>query len=458
MYIQQIYTNCLAHAAYYIESEGEAVIIDPLRDIETYLDMAQTRNAKIKYVFETHFHADFVSGHLELARKTDAVIVYGPKAKPGYTALVADDHEKFKLGKLNIELLHTPGHTIESSCFLLYNEAGQPHCIFTGDTLFVGDVGRPDLMSGNFNKEELAALLFDSLNTKIKTLPDEVIVYPGHGAGSACGKNIGKETSTTIGAQKSTNYAMKENNKDKFIQAVCSGLPTPPPYFFKDAVINIKGYDSLESSLKISLSALSPAEFKTELEKGALILDTRPADVFAKGFISGAINIGLNGDYAVWVGTVVDFNTPLVLVTEKGKEEESVIRLARIGYDNIKGHLAGGMETWLYAGYKEDQVQSLETDEVKRMLKTNEYVLIDVRREDEFAAAKIKDALNIPLQILKSKIKELDRNEKYLVHCAGGYRSMIAVSLLKQAGIHRVYNVNGGISRLKQELPELLVV
>ena len=456
MYIQQIYTNCLAQAAYYIESEGEAVIIDPLRDIDAYLKLAESRGAKIKYVFETHFHADFVSGHLELARKTGAVIVFGPTAKPGYEAMIAKDHEKIKLGNIQLEVLHTPGHTIESSCLLLHDEQGKAQSIFTGDTLFVGDVGRPDLMSGNLSKEELAAMLFDSLHSKIKTLDDAVLVYPGHGAGSACGKNIGKETTSTIGEQKQNNYALKENDKDKFIQAVTSGLPAPPPYFFKDAVINISGYDSLELSLKESMKALSVEEFKAELEKGATVLDTRTADLFAEEFIPGSINIGLNGDYAVWAGTIIHFNSPLVLVCEKGKEQESVIRLARIGYDNIKGHLAGGIETWVYAGNKSDQVTCLELNELKTFLLSKEYVLIDVRREDEYSAAKIKDAVNIPLHILSTQLNTLDKNKKYLIHCAGGYRSMIAVSMLKANGINEVYNVVGGISKVKNEAPELL--
>ncbi len=370
--------------------------------------------------------------------------------------MIAKDHEKIKLGNIQLEVLHTPGHTIESSCLLLHDEQGKAQSIFTGDTLFVGDVGRPDLMSGNLSKEELAAMLFDSLHSKIKTLDDAVLVYPGHGAGSACGKNIGKETTSTIGEQKQNNYALKENDKDKFIQAVTSGLPAPPPYFFKDAVINISGYDSLELSLKESMKALSVEEFKAELEKGATVLDTRTADLFAEEFIPGSINIGLNGDYAVWAGTIIHFNSPLVLVCEKGKEQESVIRLARIGYDNIKGHLAGGIETWVYAGNKSDQVTCLELNELKTFLLSKEYVLIDVRREDEYSAAKIKDAVNIPLHILSTQLNTLDKNKKYLIHCAGGYRSMIAVSMLKANGINEVYNVVGGISKVKNEAPELL--
>lgn len=337
MYIRQIYTNCLAQAAYYIESEGEVMIVDPLREPEPYLELAARRNAKIKYVFETHFHADFVSGHLDIARLTDAVIVYGPDAKPNYKAFIAQDKERIKLGKIELEVLHTPGHTIESSCLLLWDEEKRPHCIFTGDTLFIGDVGRPDLMSGNLSKEELAGMLYKSLNEKIKTLHDSVIVYPGHGAGSACGKNIGKETVSSIGEQKKTNYALQNLTKDEFIDAVTKDLPTPPPYFFKDAKINISGYDSYETIIDREKKALSASEVKKQIKNGAIVIDTRTPEEFEEGFIPGSVSVGLNGDYAIWVGSLIDFSSPLILVTSEGKELESIVRLARVGYENLIG-------------------------------------------------------------------------------------------------------------------------
>ncbi len=457
MFIQQLYTNCLAQAVYYVESEGEALIIDPLREPYPYLDLAKQRGAKIKYVFETHFHADFVSGHVELARQTGAVIVYGPNAKPRYAALVAQDHEKFKLGNITLEVLHTPGHTVESSCFLLYDEHNKVNAVFTGDTLFVGDVGRPDLLSGNLNKEQLAAILYDSLNTKIKTLPNDVIVYPGHGAGSACGKNIGKETTTTIGQQKKFNYALQDMSKDAFIKAVTENLPTPPPYFFKDAKINIEGYSSYETTINKATNAMGLKEFIQQVKEGAMVLDTRTAGEFGKGFITGAVNIGLDGGYAIWVGALVKFNTPLVLVTEVGKEQESITRLARIGYDNVVGYLQGGIETWKEANLTLDTITQLETDELEDYIETGEYTLIDVRNKVEINLnGKLKNSLSVPLDELQTKLSTFDKGESYIVYCAGGYRSMMAASILKQASIKHVFSISGGISKIKQEAPVLV--
>ncbi|MGZ3905111.1 MAG: MBL fold metallo-hydrolase, partial [Bacteroidia bacterium] len=443
-------------AAYYVESEGEALIIDPLREPEPYLQLAKSRNAKIKYVFETHFHADFVSGHLDLNRLTGAQIIFGPNAKPGYKATIAADGEIFPLGKLSIEVLHTPGHTVESSSFLLRDENNVPYCVFTGDTLFIGDVGRPDLLSGNLSKEELASFLFDSLQKKIKTLPDEVIVYPGHGAGSACGKNIGKETSSTIGMQKKMNYAMADLTREEFIKAVTSDLPTPPPYFFKDAKINITGYDSFELMYNREMKALSVQEVRSEITKGALVLDSRPAEEFAQGFIPGSINIGINGDFAVWVGALVNFDTPLVLVTQQGKEAESITRLARIGYEKVKGILSGGINNWIDAGEKANTIESVSLTETEKIIASKEYILLDVRRPGEVAQFHLKNSVHICLNDLPQKLSTLDKDRKYLVYCAGGYRSMIAASFMLASGFTNIKNLQGGINKLKQEKPLLL--
>ena len=457
MFIQQLYTNCLAQAAYYVESEGEALIIDPLREPYPYLELAKQRGAKIKFVFETHFHADFVSGHVELARQTGAIIVYGPNADPNYEAMVAYDGEKFRLGNISIEVLHTPGHTVESACFLLYDEHHKANAVFTGDTLFVGDVGRPDLLSGNLDKEQLAGMLYDSLNTKIKALPDDVIVYPGHGAGSACGKNIGKEATTTIGQQKRFNYALQDMSKDAFIKAVTENLPTPPPYFFKDAKINMEGYTSYEATIKKANHAMDLKEFKQHIKEGAVILDTRTADKFSKGFIPCSVNIGLDGGYAIWVGVLLKFNTPLVLVTAEGKEEESITRLARIGYDNVIGYLQGGIEAWKKEKLTLDTINQLQSDELEDYIKTGEYTLVDVRNKIEINLnGKLKNSLSVPLNELQATLSKFNRDESYIVYCAGGYRSMMAASILKQAGIKHVYSISGGISKIKQEVPVLV--
>jgi glyoxylase-like metal-dependent hydrolase (beta-lactamase superfamily II)/rhodanese-related sulfurtransferase len=456
MYVQQLYTNCLAHAAYYIESGSEAAVIDPLRDPEPYIKLAKERGAFIKYVLETHFHADFVSGHIDLANKTGAQIVYGPNATPGYKAHVAEDGEKLPLGTAMLEILHTPGHTIESTCFLLRNDGGKPFAVFTGDTLFVGDVGRPDLLSGNLGKEELAAMLFDSLQKKIKTLPDDVIVYPGHGAGSACGKNIGSQSFSTVGEQKATNYAMLTNDRDTFISTVTSDLPVIPGYFFTDARINKTGYVSLDEVLQKSLRPLSIDEFNVFRKHGAVILDTRDPQDFAAGFIKGSLNIGLNGDFAVWVGTLLDANDNIILVTQAGKEKEAIERLARIGYENVQGYLDGGMNPWFSGKFDYGIVMTFTGEEVNQLMESEEYNLLDVRNRGEVAKNRMIGSLHIPLNALRDKYMELNKNKKWLVYCAGGYRSMIAASFLISRGFHFVASVEGGMKEIMQHAPELV--
>lgn len=444
MYIEQLYTNCLAEAAYYIESEGEAAIIDPLRETEPYIELAKKRKATIKYVFETHFHADFVSGHIDLSRMVNAPIVYGPMANTNYDVINAADGQEFKLGKVKFKVLHTPGHTPESSCFLLFDESGKEYAVFSGDTLFVGDVGRPDLLDGVMSREELASMMYDSLNKKIKTLPDSVIVYPAHGPGSACGKNIGKETQSTIGEQKKFNYALKEMSREEFIQKVTDGILPPPLYFFEDARINKMGYNPIDEVISTNKKPLSAAQFKKAVENGALILDTRKPDDFEKGFIAGSLNIGLNGQYAVWVGTLIDINKPLVLITEDGNEEEAVLRLARVGYENVTGYLNGGIEAW---PEKLDTVNSIEATEVAAQIRKGVDVL-DVRKPGEWSTSHAKDAEFLPLADMPDNLEKLDKNKPYLVHCAGGYRSMIACSLMKQKGFKNVTNVLGGFSAM----------
>lgn len=453
MYIQQLYTNCLAQAAYYIESDGEAAVIDPLRDPGPYIGLAKMRNATLKYIFETHFHADFVSGHLDLARLTGAQIVFGPGARPAYAAHIGADGEKFALGKIYIELLHTPGHTVESACFLLHDAAGKAHSLFSGDTLFVGDVGRPDLLSGNHNKEELASMLYDSLRKKIRVLPDEIIVYPGHGAGSACGKNIGRETYSTLGEQKKFNYALAEMDRETFIKAVIADLPVPPAYFFKDAALNISGSSAYHDTFSAANKKLDVWAFKRHMTANVTVLDTRDAGDFGRGFIPGSINIGLNGDFAVWVGTVIPFGTPILLVTEKGREEESVRRLMRVGYDNILGYLDRGMESW---DGRKDTIETLKAQETAALIDSDRYIVLDVRRPAEAAKCRIAGAVLIPLSELPGKTGMLLKAGKYLVYCAGGYRSMIAVSMLKAAGIQEVFNIDGGINKIRLEKPELV--
>jgi hydroxyacylglutathione hydrolase len=446
MYIQQIYTGCLAQAAYYIESEGEAAIVDPLRDIQVYMDIANTRKAQIKYIFETHFHADFVSGHIDLLKKTGAKIVYGPKSNAGYDIITAEDNQEFELGKCSIQVIHTPGHTIESSCFLVKDENGKTTSLFSGDTLFVGEVGRVDLAAKQYlSKEDLASMLFDSLE-KLKKLPGDVIVYPGHGAGSACGKNIGKESTTTIGEQRKNNYALQPMSREKFVALMMEGLETPPQYFFTDAVINRKGYEnSLDTLLDKNVHTIDIAQFKKEMESGTVVLDTRSVEDFAKEHIPGSVNVGLGGQFAIWVGSLFG-NVPFVLVCDEGKETETVLRLARVGYDNVKGYLKGGVKTWKDAGNKTQSVESIEAgDFIKHIGKDK---VLDVRNDGEVAKGMVKDAISIPLGSLPTRLNELDKNEHYYVHCQGGYRSMIALSILQKNGFTKLTNVNGGVGAM----------
>ncbi len=449
MLVEQLYTNCLAEAAYYIESEGEAIIIDPIRETEPYLEKLAGRNAKLKYVFETHFHADFVSGHIDLANKTGATIVYGPKAETAYRTYSAKDGEEFQLGKIKIRVLHTPGHTLESTCYLLIDENGKDYCVFTGDTLFVGDVGRPDLLDGIMSKEELASMMYQSLNEKLKPLADDVIVYPAHGPGSSCGKNIGKETWSTIGQQKQMNYYMRETDKDKFIEVLTSGLTTPPPYFFEDAKINKRGYDSVEDVVKRNMKMLDVNEAKAAIAKGAMVLDTREACEFEMGFIKGAINIGLNGQYAIWVGTLIPIGQQLVLITDKGKEYEAVLRLARVGFENIFGILSGGIDSWKAAGLPLDTINSIEAEELTEYCAQKSYSVLDVRKPGEWEAGHLPEAELLPLGNLMNELDKLNKNSNYAIHCAGGYRSMVAASLLKAKGYNNIVNVNGGFNKIK---------
>ncbi|MCZ8022228.1 MAG: MBL fold metallo-hydrolase [Cyclobacteriaceae bacterium] len=455
MYIEQLYTNCLAEAAYYIESEGEAAIIDPLRETTPYLEKAKERKTTIKYIFETHFHADFVSGHIDLSKKTNAPIVYGPLANTKYDVINAKDGQEFTIGKIKLKVLHTPGHTPESSCYLLLDEHGKEHAIFTGDTLFVGDVGRPDLLDGVMTREELAGMLYDSLNNKIKTLPDAVVVYPAHGPGSACGKNIGKETFSTIGEQKKVNYALQNQTKEEFIEKVTDGILPPPAYFFEDARINRDGYAPIDEVMANNAKALSASLFKKEVEKGAIILDTRKADDFEKGFIKGSINIGLNGQYAVWVGTLVDIKKPLLLVAEEGKEEEAVLRLARVGYENVLGYLAGGVKNW---NEPLDTITSIHPHEIPTYKKAG-FDVLDVRKPGEWFAGHLKDAQFLPLADFPVNLKETDNEANHVIHCAGGYRSMIAISIMKRHGFTgKLVNVYGGFGEMKKILAEDVVV
>ncbi|AXY77034.1 MBL fold metallo-hydrolase [Paraflavitalea soli] len=455
MFIKQLYTGCLSEAAYYIESKGEAVIIDPLRDIAGYLELAKERNSSIKYIFETHFHADFVSGHLDLQKATGAPIVYGPATETNFPIHLATDGEQFKLGDLTIEVLHTPGHTLESTCYLLRDENNAPYALFTGDTLFVGDVGRPDLSSGNLSKEELASMLYDSLQQKIATLPDEVIVYPAHGAGSSCGKNLGPETHSTIGEQKQTNYALQPQTREDFIKAVTDGLALPPQYFPINARINKEGYDSLEGILNKGLTPLSVAAFKEwKNQEDVIVLDTRKAADFTQQFVPGSIFIGLEGRFAEWAGSLLPFDKPIVLVTEAGQEEESVVRLARVGFSQMQGYLQGGVEAWKAAGEQIDLIIDVEADELAMDIPFDKnLVVIDVRRETEFGDGHIAGAVNMPLNEMTDPgvMANITETQNLYVHCAGGYRSVIASSLLKRQGIHNLHNVLGGWGAIKEQ-------
>jgi glyoxylase-like metal-dependent hydrolase (beta-lactamase superfamily II)/rhodanese-related sulfurtransferase len=453
--IEQIYTGCIAHAAYYIESNGEAAIFDPLREVQPYIDRAQKDNAKIKYVFLTHFHADFVSGHLDLAKKANAQIVYGPTAKPAYEIVSAYDGQLFKVGAYEVKVIHTPGHTLESTTFLLIDENGEEHGIITGDTLFIGDVGRPDLAQhviADLTQDKLARLLFHSLREKIMPLSDHLIVYPNHGAGSACGKMMSKETTDTLGNQKKFNYALNlKMTEDDFVNALLSGLTAPPNYFPANVLMNINGYESLDTVLEKANKPLTPQEFEVIAnETDALVLDTRDASAFAKGFIPNSINIGLNGNFAMWVGEMVlDIKQKILLVTEIGKEEESMIRLSRIGYDHTIGYLAGGIESWKKEDLEIDSLDRISAQELERMDDFENALIVDVRKKSEFNSEHLIAATNIPLNELNSHLSELPKDKKIILHCAGGYRSMIAASMLKQRGWDNLTDVLGGFVDIK---------
>lgn len=457
MVVEQIYTGCLAQGAYYIESEGEAAIIDPLREVAPYIKKAEKNNAKIKYVFETHFHADFVSGHIDLAEKTGATIIYGPSAKTEFKAHIAHDGEEFKLGKYTIKTLHTPGHTLESTCFLMSDETGKPLYIFTGDTLFIGDVGRPDLaQKSTITMEDLAGMLYDSLETKIKTLPDDVIVFPAHGAGSACGKNMSKETSDTIGNQKRTNYALLAASKEQFVKEVTDGLTTPPQYFPLNVMMNKQGYASIDDVLEQGMKALNPVAFELEAEANdALILDVRPDSEFAKGFVPNSINIGLGGQFAPWVGELItDIKQPILLITPLGKEEETVTRLSRVGYDNTIGYLEGGFEAWKASGKEVDTVNRITADEFATEWSKDE-IVYDVRRDGEYAAEHVEEAYHRPLSRINDWIAGIDKKQHFFMHCAGGYRSMMAASILKARGYENFTEVAGGFAAIaKTSIPK----
>lgn len=453
MKIEQIYTGCLAQGAYYIISNGEAAIIDPLRETQPYLERIARDGVKLKYIFETHFHADFVSGHVDLSNETGAAIVYGPTAKTEFKSEIATDNQVFEIGNIKIKVLHTPGHTLESTTYLLIDENGKDHAIFSGDTLFIGDVGRPDLAqkSASMTQEELAGILFHSLRNKIMTLADDVIVYPAHGAGSACGKNMSKETISTIGNQKATNYALRENMTEaEFIKEVTNGLLPPPAYFGMNVAMNKKGYESFQNVLQNGMHALSVSEFESLAEEtGALILDTRKNSDFAKGFIPQSINIGIDGDFAPWVGALIaDVKQPILLITEVGREEETVTRLSRVGFDNLIGHLKGGFEAWKDAAKEIDIINRITAEEFEKSLKTGKGTIIDIRKASEYSAEHVEDAFNKPLSIINEWIQDINPNEHFFIHCAGGYRSMIAASILQARGFHNFSEIEGGFNAI----------
>lgn len=460
MKIEQIYTSCIAHAAYYLESNGEAAIFDPLRETQPYIDKANKDNAVIKYVFETHFHADFVSGHLDLAKKTGANIVYGPTAKPQFDAIVAEDNQIFRIGKVQIKVLHTPGHTLESTTYLIIDEQGKEHGLITGDTLFIGDVGRPDLAQhviSDLTEDFLATHLFHSLRNKIMPLNDDLIIYPNHGAGSACGKKMSKETTDTLGNQKKVNYALRPDmTLEEFKKELLTGLTAPPQYFPQNVLMNIKGYESLDIVLERAKKPLNVIEFEfLANETKALVLDTRNANDFAKTFIPNSINIGIDGSFAMWVGELIhDLKQPILLVTEEGREEEVMIRLSRVGYDNTIGYLKGGIKAWMDAGKETESVERISAEWLAKEL-TNESVIIDVRKVSEFNAEHLVNAINIPLNVLNENLASFPKNKAFVIHCAGGYRSMIAASMLKQRGYDNFVDVEGGFTELaKTAIPK----
>lgn len=454
MFIKQIYTQCLAEASYYIEDNGEAVIIDPIREPEQYIQLAKERQSKIKYIFETHFHADFVSGHLDLAKKTGATIVFGPQANTSFPIHSATDGEHIMIGNIHFVVLHTPGHTPESTSFLLVDENCKNHAIFTGDTLFIGDVGRPDLaITQNITTEDLAGMLYDSIQQKILPLEDDIMVYPGHGPGSACGKNIGKETFALLGEQKKTNYALQPMDKSTFIKVVTDGIVPAPSYFAIAATINKNGYPMVDHVINESSKGLTLNEFKNSVAEGAIILDTRVADDYENGHIINSINIGTNGQFAIWAATVLDYNQSLVLITELGKEEEIITRLARVGIDKVTGYLLGGFETWINANEPLATIASIEPEEMRTYMDKG-WKILDVRKPGEFEAGHIKGAKTLHLQILENNIHELDKKTPYIIHCAGGYRSMIAASILKKHGFTELLNVHKGWNAI-QNLTDL---
>lgn len=452
MHIEQIYTGCLAQGAYYIRSENEAAIIDPLRETNPYTSRAEKDGVKIKYIFETHFHADFVSGHVDLAKKTGAKIVFGPNASTAYESHVAKDGEEFKVGKITIKVLHTPGHTLESTTFLLLDENKKPYCIFSGDTLFIGDVGRPDLaIKSDLTQEDLAGMLFDSLQTKIKTLPDDVIVYPAHGAGSACGKNMSKETFDTLGNQKQKNYALVINNKSEFIKELTAGILPPPQYFAKNAMLNKTGYASYDSVMDKGYTALNPQQVEdlTNTEN-AILLDVRKSQEFAEAHIPNSIFIGIDGQFAPWVGALItDLKQAIILVAPSGREEEIITRLSRVGYDNCLGYLDGGIAAWKNAGKETSSILSISAEEFSNRLKNNIRVL-DVRKPGEYSNQHIENVPNQPLDYINDWTNNFDKNAEYYIHCAGGYRSMIAASILKARGYERLVDVAGGFSAIQK--------
>ncbi len=459
MKIEQIYTGCLAQGAYYITSNGEAAIIDPLREVQPYLNRLSLDGVSLKYIFETHFHADFVSGHLDLSKATGASIVYGPTAQPEFEAVIATDNQVFEIGDIKIKALHTPGHTMESTTYLLIDKNGKEHAIFSGDTLFIGDVGRPDLAqkAAEMTQEQLAAILFHSLRDKVMTLADDVIVYPAHGAGSACGKNMSKETVSTIGEQKEKNYALRANMTEaEFVTEVLDGLTPPPAYFGMNVAMNKKGYNSFTEVLNNGMKALSSNEFEEVAENAeALILDTRNAAEFYKKHIPQSINIGIGGDFAPWVGTLIaDVNQPILIVTDLGKEEETITRLSRVGFDNVLGHLQGGFEAWEKAGKEIDSVKRISAEQFAKEVKIGTDKVIDIRKEGEYSAEHLDEAYSKPLAYINNWINEIDPKEHFYIHCAGGYRSMIAASILQARGYRNFTEIEGGFSAIaKTELP-----
>lgn len=456
MTVEQIYTGCLAQGAYYIESDGEAVVIDPLREVQPYIQKAENNNAKIKYVLETHFHADFVSGHLDLSQKTGAPIVFGPNANPSFEAHIAKDGEELKVGKATIRVIHTPGHTMESTCYLLIDENGKETGLFSGDTLFIGDVGRPDLaqkVKADLTQEMLAGYLFDSLRNKVMPLADDIIVYPAHGAGSACGKNMSKETTDTLGNQKKTNYALRANmTKEEFIKEVTTGLVAPPAYFPLNVMLNIQGYESIDKVLERGQHDLSPDAFEVAAnETSALILDTRDPQTFAKGFVPNSINIGIDGSFAPWVGAMIpDIKQEILLVTDEGRENEVITRLARVGYDFTIGYLKGGFEAWKKSGKEVDQIKSIDVNELADIMAKEPLNVLDVRKNSEYLSEHMVDAENLPLDVINDSMAHINKNKTYYVHCAGGYRSMIFNSILRARGYDNLVDVNGGFKAIKE--------